>query len=133
MDNQKKEIETRHSLYSAGLVSDHIGDDMVIFRAPTILDGSGYHKRLPEEVKFEHIQVGDSLIIVSIYARPSGMRTLELLRFVDVVGVSEYGDEYEVFINDIVPPGSTGKQVFDRMADMLGKPHSDHDPATDIY
>jgi hypothetical protein len=124
MSDETKDIETRHSLYSAVFVDDHVRDGMILFRAPTVLDNSGTHKRLPEEIAFEHIQEGDSLIVMQINERSSGLRTLDSLRFIDVVR-KEGSDAFEVLINDIVPPGSSGKIVFDRMADMLGKPHAE--------
>lgn len=47
------------------------GDDVILFRAPVVLDGSGTYKRLPHQIRWEHVQPGDAIIAISIDDGPS--------------------------------------------------------------
>jgi hypothetical protein len=120
---ETRKIVTEHTLFNHAVGRHNAGDRLTIFRAPTIMDGSG-HKRMPHEIDWEHVQVGDSLIAISIWERESGLRTLERLSLLDVVGKADE-QTFEVYVNDIVPLGFDGKVIYDRIAALLGKPEAE--------
>src|SRR5262245_35386919 len=108
---EEREIETQSKLYRAK-VGPSNAPDLLLFRAPTILDASGYHKRLPHQIDWQHVQMGDLLIAIEMDQR-GGALTIHSLRIMDVVDQLDK-ETFDVWFTDIVITGASGATVYNR-------------------
>ncbi len=92
-------------------------DEILKFRAPVILDSSGSHKRLPEQVEWEHIQIGDFIMAIAMTDHASGGKILDYLDFWHVIDKPAV-DEFEVRIHRVCGY-SSGQYVYDRFVEMF--------------
>jgi hypothetical protein len=100
-------------------VSENNSQGELLFRAPVILE-SGWDKSYPHEIDLEHVQIGDSIICVKLFARPSGLRVLDALQFWNVLDVYEPGC-FRVECHNIVGCGFFGHYVVANINRLLGK------------
>ena len=120
------ELICRTTLDSSQSITNYIGvgsgpitvGTTLSFSAPPVLrDGSGSYKRLPHQVQWEHLQVGDLLVAVRIGDGPSGQSVLDILQFWAVLRIE--GDSFEVEINNVVGMSGGGDYVYRKMAELV--------------
>ena len=114
---------TEHILWDCWVGPDNT-EGTKLFRAPTVLDGSGTHKRLPHRVQWGDLKVGDLVIALLTDTVASGPDVLFVLQFWRVLEVEEGGDSVRVAINNIVGSAADGEYVYDRIAGLVGAPPS---------
>jgi hypothetical protein len=96
------------------------GNDILLFRAPVVRDGSGTYKRLPHQIEWEHLQEGDAVIAMVIGDGPSGQKVIHLLQFWSILKVED--DSFEVEINNIVGMAGYGDYVYNQISALVGMP-----------
>jgi hypothetical protein len=96
----------------------HITSTMKIFRAPTV--DSGSEKQYPHEIDWEHVQEGDSLIVFDVHVRDSGLGTLDILQFWDVIRRVD-DDSFLVRIFNVVGLGNWGTFIVENINRLLDK------------
>lgn len=114
---------TEHILWECW-VGPHNAEETKLFRAPTVLDGSGTHRRLPHRVSWGELTVGDLVIALLSDTVPSGPKVMFILQFWRVIEVEEGGDSVRVVVNNIVGSAADGEFVYDRIAGLVGAPPS---------
>ena len=120
-ESDKRIAHTEHILFECW-VSDSNAPDVHLFRAPTVLNGSGTHERLPHKVNWKDLCTGDKIIAIQIDSVGSGIEVLSILQLWHVLEVVE--GEARVMVNNIVGSGGDGEYVYDRLAGLLGLPPS---------
>ena len=120
-DHNRKTIAPEHELIKCAVGPNNVGADVLLFRAPVIRDGSGSYKRLPHQIQWEHVQIGDAIIALATHCGPAGQKIIDLLQFWNVV---DQEDEvtFWVEINNIVGMAGDGEYVYNRIASMVGLP-----------
>ena len=114
-------ITTEHSLVECAVGPDNCGSDILLFRAPVILDGSGSYKRLPHQVDWSHLQEGDAVIAITFHDGPSSQKVLDVLQFWNVLR-RDGQDTLIVSVNNVVGMAGDGQYVYDRIAALAGLP-----------
>ena len=98
----------------------NVGNDVMLFRAPVVLDGSGSYKRFLHQVQWEHIQEGDALFAISI-DNDIDPPIIDILQFWRVIR-KEDDESFTVQVNNIVGMAANGQQVYERMAALVELP-----------
>jgi hypothetical protein len=93
-----------------------------LFRAPTVLDGSGTHKRLPHEVTWEDLRRKDVVVALQEEVLSSGKCVIAVLQLWDVLEARN--GEARVLVNNLVGSAADGEFVYDRLAGLVGRPPS---------
>jgi hypothetical protein len=114
-------ITTEHRLVECQVGPSNCGDDLLLFRAPVVRDGSGTYKRLPHQVSWEHIQEGDAIIAISLHRGPSGQEVIDILQFWNILR-REDEETFSVAINNVVGMAGDGEYVYNRIASLVGLP-----------
>lgn len=118
--SERRTITAEHELIECSVGPDNCGD-ILIFRAPVILDGSGYHKRLPHLIDWAHVQVGDALIVISFHEVASGTKIIDILQFWQVLR-QEDEETFRVAVNNVVGMAGDGKYVYNKIAALVDLP-----------
>ena len=114
-------ITPEHELIRCAVGPNNVGPDVLLFRAPVIRDGSGSYKRLPHQIQWEHVQVDDAIIAVSLRDGPSGQKIMDILQFWSVVD-QEDEETFWVEVNNVVGMAGDGEYVYNRIASLVGLP-----------
>jgi hypothetical protein len=120
---EERACHTEHMLWKCW-VGPHNTEGTKLFRAPAVLDGSGTHRRLPHQVGWGDLKVGDLVIALLIDTAGSGPEVIFVLQFWRVLEVEEERDSVRVEINNIVGSAADGEFVYDRIAGLVGAPPS---------
>lgn len=112
-------VHTEHVLFECAVSEINVDSSVMLFRAPTVHDGSGTHKRLPHRIRLDEVQEGDSLIVIDI-DRVGEAEIITELQFWDVRTKNPDGS-LVVHVNNIVGSSGDGEYVYDRIAGLLGK------------
>lgn len=115
--SDRRVAHTEHILFECW-VSDSNAPDIHLFRAPTVLDGRGTHKRLPHKVAWRDLSPDDKIIALKIDSVGSGIEVLSILQFWHVLEVRE--GEARAMVNNIVGSSGDGEYVYDSLAGLLG-------------
>jgi hypothetical protein len=118
---RRRGVHTEHILFECSVGPDN-ADGVQLFRAPTVLDGSGTHQRLPHSITWEDMRSGDRIVAIRFVDLGNGVRVIDILQFWHVLEKGEGGDTFRVEINNIVGGGGDGEFVYDRIAGLLGLP-----------
>ena len=114
-------ITAEQELIECSIGPGNCGKEISLFRAPVILDGSGYYKRLPHQIDWEHVQVGDAIIALSMHKGHSGREVIDILQFWHVLKQEDEGT-FRVAVNNVVGMAGDGKYVYNRIAAMVDLP-----------
>ena len=117
----KRNISVDHELIECAVGPDNCDPNLLLFRAPVILDASGYHKRLPHLIDWAHVQVGDALIALSLDQVGSGTKIIDILQFWQVLR-KEGEDAFWVAVNNVVGMAGDGRYVYNRIASLVDLP-----------
>lgn len=113
---------TEHKLYECWVSPSSNATDVRLFRAPIINDGSGDYRRLPHEITWNDLSVGDVVLAIQIGEIPSkGTNVIDVLQFWHVLE-RRADDEFRIRVNNLVGMAGDGEYVYDRMAGLLGLP-----------
>ncbi len=118
---EPRRITTEHELIKCAVGPNNCGRDILLFRAPVVRDGSGSYKRLPHQIQWEHIQVGDAIIALSLSKGPSAQEIIDILQFWNVVG-QEDEETYWVEVNNVAGMAGDGEYIYNRIAALVGLP-----------
>lgn len=117
-------VHTEHVLFEC-CVSDSNLPEIQLFRAPTTLDGSGRHTRLPHRVVWDELRPDDLILALQMCDLPAGAQVIDVLQIWHVLKVSN--GEARVMVNNIVGSAANGEFVYDRLAGLVGVPPSTPD------
>jgi hypothetical protein len=120
MRSKRNTVTVEHELVECTVGPMNVGEDVMLFRAPVVLDGSGTHKRLPQQVQWEHIQEGDAIFAIAIDASFDSP-IIDTLQFWRVIRKDDE-ESFTVQVNNIVGMGANGQQVYEQMAILVGLP-----------
>lgn len=120
MRSERRTITVEHELAECTVGPMNVPDDVMLFRAPVVLDGSGTHKRLPQQVRWEHIQEGDAIFAIAIDSSFDSP-IIDTLQFWHVVR-KEDEECFTVMVNNIVGMGAFGNHIYASMAKLVGLP-----------
>ena len=118
MDEPRKNevAHTEHVLRFAN-VGPNNAPDIRLYRAPTVMDGSGTHLRLPHRVQWDDLRAGDIVIALQIGDMNGNSEAVDILEFWRVISAGS--GEAEVMVNHLV--GFTnGEVAYDSLAGMVG-------------
>lgn len=119
MTDQRK-INVQHTFRKVHVSPDRLPEDIILFRAPVILDGSGSYKRLPHQVQWANLQEGDAVIAMVLGDGPSGQAILDLFQFWNVLSIDD--DVFEIEVNNIAGMAGDGVYVYNQIAALVGLP-----------
>lgn len=122
--SNQRGVHTEHVLFECW-VSDSNAPDVQLFRAPTTLDGSGTHTRLPHRVAWDDLRANDLVIALQLGDLPGSKQVVDVLQIWHVLEVSNR--EARVMVNNIVGSAADGEFVYDRLAGLVGVPPSTPD------
>jgi hypothetical protein len=114
-------VHTEHVLFEC-VVSASNAPDVRLFRAPTVHNASGTHKRLPHEVTWDDLRQEDLILALQIEELGNGIRIVSILQFWHVLEAKD--GEARVMVNNIVGSAGDGEFVYDRLAGLVGMPPS---------
>ena len=117
---EERTIDVEHTLRKVWVSPDRLPSDIILFRAPVILDGSGSYKRLPHQIQWSNLQEGDAVIAMVLGDGPSGQAILDLLQFWTVLSIND--DVFEIEVNNIVGMAGDGVYVYNQIAALVGLP-----------
>lgn len=112
-----KSCVTEHTLYQCTLCE--LPEGVRLFRVPIVMDGSGDSRRLPHEIAWEDISVGDLLIAVSIQVA-AVHSLIDILQVWHVL--RRESDGFVIRMNNFVGMAGDGEYVYDRIAGLVGLP-----------
>lgn len=114
----KRTFSVEHTFTTCWVGPLNCGNDILLFRAPVVRDGSGTYKRLPHQVEWKHLQKDDVVIAMELGDGPSGQKVLDVLQFWRVLR-KEGEDECEVEVNNVVGMSGDGDYVYNQMAALV--------------
>src|SRR5689334_10684980 len=125
--SKKTAVHTEYMLHECVMCPTDDEETPRLFRAPTVHDGSGTHKRLPHEIRWDEAQVGDVLLalLTDEMEREDG-GTMEVMFTLQVWRVLKVnGEELTVLVKNLVGMAADGEFVYDRLAGLVGAPPSE--------
>jgi hypothetical protein len=114
-------VHTEHVLTECW-VGDANAPDLRLFRAPTVHDSSGTHKRLPHEISWHDLRKDDMIVALQTEEVGPSDRVISVLQFWRVLEVRD--GEARVLVNNLVGCGEDGEFVYDRLVGLVGLPPS---------
>lgn len=120
-ENPDRPVHTEHMLFECW-VDGNTASATRLFRAPTVLDGSGTHKRLPHEVGWDDPREGDLVVAVQIEEVGPTATVIAVLQFWHVLEARD--GEARVLVNNLVGSAGDAESVYDRLAGLVGMPPS---------